>query len=165
MSILLRGLRGEPVKRLQEKLGVEADGIFGPGTEKALKDYQKANGLQVDGIAGPDTFSHMGLYDLVLLRRGTRGSTVKKLQQKLSIDADGKFGPGTEKAVKEYQANNGLKADGLVGPNTLAKLELFETSAAKNAIASAADAAEDVWDTITEAADGALDRVKKMFGF
>jgi len=165
MAILLKGLRGEPVKRLQEKLSIEADGIFGSGTEKALKDYQQANGLKVDGIAGPDTFSHMGLYDLVLLRRGTRGTTVKKMQEELGIDADGKFGAGTEKAVKEYQEKNGLKADGIVGPGTLAKLELFEGSAAKNVIASAADAAEGVWDTIEEAADGALDRVKKMFGF
>lgn len=165
MAILLRGLRGEPVKRLQQQLGIEADGIFGSGTEQALKDYQKANGLQVDGIAGPDTFSQMELYDLVLLRRGTRGSTVKKLQEKLKIDADGKFGPGTEKAVKEYQETNGLKADGIVGPNTLAKLELFESTTAKNVIASAAEAADNVWDTVSEAADGALDRVKKMFGF
>lgn len=165
MAILLRGLRGEPVKRLQAKLGVEDDGIFGGGTEKALKDYQKENGLQVDGIAGPDTFSHMGLYDLVLLRRGTRGSVVRKMQQKLGIDADGKFGPGTEKAVKAFQAENGLTADGIVGPNTLGKLDLFDDSAAKKALASAADAAEDVWDTIEEAAEGALDRVKNMFGF
>lgn len=165
MAILLKGLRGEPVKRLQEKLGVETDGIFGGGTEKALKDYQKDNGLKVDGIAGPDTFAQMGLYDLVQLRRGSRGTTVKKLQEKLGIDADGKFGPGTEKAVKAYQSENGLKADGIVGPNTLAKLELFEESAAKNVLASAADAAEDVWDTIAEASEGALDRVKKMFGF
>ena len=103
MAILLRGLKGEPVRRLQEKLGVEADGDFGGGPEKALKDYQTKNGLQVDGIAGPDTFAHMGLYDLVLLKRGSRGSTVKSMQEKLGIDADGKFGGGTEKAVKAYQ--------------------------------------------------------------
>lgn len=165
MAILLRGLKGEPVRRLQEKLGVDVDGDFGPGTEKALKDYQKDNDLKVDGIAGPDTFAHMGLYDLVLLRRGSRGSTVKAMQEKLGIDADGKFGPGTEKAVKAYQAENGLTADGVVGPNTLAKLDLFDDSAAKKVLASAADAAEGVWDTIEEVADGALDRVKKMFGF
>ncbi len=165
MAILLRGLKGEPVRRLQEKLGVEADGDFGGGTEKALKDYQTKNGLQVDGIAGPDTFAHMGLYDLVLLKRGSRGSTVKSMQEKLGIAADGKFGGGTEKAVKAYQEENGLKADGIVGPNTLAKLELFEGSAAKNVLASAADAAESVWDTIEEVTDGALDRVKSMFGF
>ena len=165
MAILLKGLRGEPVKRLQQKLGIEADGIFGSGTEKALKDYQQANGLKVDGIAGPDTFSQMELYDLVLLRRGTRGTTVKAMQEKLGIDADGKFGAGTEKAVKDFQEKNGLKADGIVGPNTLAKLELFDSSTAKNVIASAAETAGNVWDTIEEAADGALDRVKKMFGF
>ena len=61
MSILKRGLKGAPVKRLQEKLGVDADGAFGPGTEKALKEYQAANGLAADGIAGPDTFAKMGL--------------------------------------------------------------------------------------------------------
>ena len=77
----------------------------------------------------------------------------------------GKFSGGTEKAVKAFQEENGLKADGIVGPNTLAKLELFEGSSAKNVLASAADAAENVWDTIEEAADGALDRVKSMFGF
>lgn len=78
MAILLRGLKGEPVRRLQEKLGVEADGIFGGGTEKALKEYQQANGLQVDSITGPDTFSHMGLYDLVLLRRKASGTRLKR---------------------------------------------------------------------------------------
>lgn len=165
MAILLRGLKGEPVKRLQEKLGVDADGIFGGGTEKALKDYQQSNGLKVDGIAGPDTFAQMGLYDLVLLRRGTRGSTVKAMQEKLGIGADGKFGSGTAKAVKAYQEENGLKADGIVGPDTLAKLNLFESASAKQVLASAAGAAENVWDTLEEATEGALDRVKSMFGF
>ncbi len=79
--------------------------------------------------------------------------------------APGKFSGGTEKAVRAYQEENGLKADGIVGPNTLAKLELFEGSAAKNVLASAADAAGSIWDSIEEAADGALDRVKSMFGY
>ena len=92
MSILKRGMKGVPVKRLQEKLGITADGDFGPATQKAVKDYQSANGLAVDGIAGPDTFTHMGLYELVLLRRGSRGAAVKRLQEGLGIgDAvDGK---------------------------------------------------------------------------
>lgn len=126
MSILKRGMKGVPVKRLQEKLGITADGDFGPGTEKAVKDYQSANGLAVDGIAGPDTFTHMGLYELVLLRRGSRGAAVKKLQEGLGIGADGIFGPGTEKAVKAFQEKNGLVVDGLAGPATLAALDTFE---------------------------------------
>lgn len=35
------------------------DGVFGPGTEKALKAYQEANGLVADGIAGKNTYSKM----------------------------------------------------------------------------------------------------------
>lgn len=125
MSVLKKGLSGEPVKILQTKLGLPADGQFGPKTEEALKAYQKEHGLAVDGIAGPDSFAAMGLYELILLKVGTSGETVKKLQGALGIGADGKFGPGTQKAVKEYQAANGLAADGFVGPATLAKIGLF----------------------------------------
>jgi putative chitinase len=46
---------GDQVVRLQEQLGVNSDGIFGPGTQKALRDWQKANRLVADGIAGPKT--------------------------------------------------------------------------------------------------------------
>ncbi|MHA6263226.1 peptidoglycan-binding domain-containing protein [Arenibacterium sp. CAU 1754] len=126
MSILKKGLKGAPVKRLQEKLGIAADGDFGPGTEKAVRDFQAANGLAVDGIAGPDTFTAMGLHELILLRKGSRGAAVKKLQEGLGIGADGIFGSGTEAKVKEFQAANGLDADGLAGPETLAKLDTFE---------------------------------------
>src|ERR1700687_2285594 len=126
MSILKRGLDGEPVKILQAKLGVTADGQFGPATEQALKDYQGKHGLKVDGIAGPDTFAQMGLYELILLKPGTTGDTVKKLQQALGISADGQFGAGTQKAVREFQSKNGLEADGFAGPATLAKMSLFK---------------------------------------
>jgi peptidoglycan hydrolase-like protein with peptidoglycan-binding domain len=125
MAILRKGLSGEPVKRLQEKLGLTADGVFGPKTEDAVEAFQKANGLVVDGIAGPDTFTKMGLLELVLLSRGTSGETVKKLQTMLGITADGKFGPGTEKALKEWQAKNGLVADGMAGPRTIAAMKLI----------------------------------------
>ncbi len=125
MSILKRGLKGAPVKRLQSKLGVAADGDFGPGTEKALKEWQSANGLAADGIAGPDTFAAMGLHELILLRKGSRGTQVAKLQAGLGIDADGAFGSGTAQAVKDFQTANGLSVDGIAGPATLAKLSSF----------------------------------------
>lgn len=165
MAILMRGLKGEPVRRLQEKLGVTADGDFGPGTEKALKAYQKENGLAVDGIAGPDTFSHMKLFELVLLRRGTKGATVKKMQEALGIDADGIFGGGTEKAVKAFQKENGLTADGLVGPKTIAAMDLFKEPEAKAVISSIAETGENLWENVEEAAAGTWSKVKSMFGF
>lgn len=137
MSILKRGLKGAPVKRLQEKLGIAADGDYGPGTEAAVKEFQSANGLAADGIAGPDTFTAMGLHELVLLRVGSRGDTVKKVQADLGIGADGIFGKGTEAAVKEFQAANGLDADGLVGPETLAKLSGFAGVVTEEVVAKA----------------------------
>lgn len=125
MSILKRGLKGAPVKRLQEKLGISADGDFGPGTEAAVKDFQTANGLAVDGIAGPDTFAAMDLPELILLRVGSRGEQVKKLQSALGITADGQFGAGTKAAVEAFQKENGLTVDGMAGPQTLAKMDSF----------------------------------------
>jgi len=59
--ILKNGSSGPEVKLLQEKLGLEADGKFGPGTEKALKDWQTKNGLTADGIAGPATLAKLGI--------------------------------------------------------------------------------------------------------
>jgi len=126
VAILKRGLAGEPVKVLQQKLGVPTDGEFGPGTEAALKKYQQENGLTVDGVAGPDTFTRMGLYELIQLKVGTSGEAVKKLQQALGVPADGQFGSGTEKAVREFQQKNGLAADGIAGPATLAKISIFK---------------------------------------
>lgn len=57
-----------------------------------------------------------------VLKKGSKGEWVKKMQKVLGATPDGDFGPGTEKAVKEWQAKNGLTADGVVGPKTLAKM-------------------------------------------
>jgi peptidoglycan hydrolase-like protein with peptidoglycan-binding domain len=126
MSILARGLCGEPVRVLQQKLGINADGVFGSGTEQALRDYQSQNGLVVDGLAGPDTFMQMGLHELLLLDQGTHGEAVKKLQAALGIGADGHFGPATAAAVRAFQHDKGLEVDGVAGPKTLAQMPGFE---------------------------------------
>jgi peptidoglycan hydrolase-like protein with peptidoglycan-binding domain len=60
----------------------------------------------------------------MVLKKGSEGEIVKKLQIKLGVDPVGKFGPKTEEAVKEWQKKNGLTPDGIVGPATLAKLGL-----------------------------------------
>ena len=58
----------------------------------------------------------------MLLKNGSKGDDVKKLQQKLGLTADGSFGPGTEGAVKKWQTENGLTADGIVGDGTWNKM-------------------------------------------
>jgi len=58
----------------------------------------------------------------MLLKIGSKGEDVKKLQAKLGLSADGSFGPGTEKAVKKWQIDNDLAADGIVGEGTWNKM-------------------------------------------
>jgi len=57
--LLKKGSTGEDVKKLQEKLGLTADGVFGSGTELAVKGWQSTNGLTADGIVGVGTWSKM----------------------------------------------------------------------------------------------------------
>ena|SRR3990167_5390276 len=52
---LRKGSRGLDVKKLQEKLKVKVDGIFGEKTEERVKVFQFAHNLKVDGIVGPKT--------------------------------------------------------------------------------------------------------------
>jgi peptidoglycan hydrolase-like protein with peptidoglycan-binding domain len=58
---LRKGDRGRAVRKLQRKLGVAADGVFGPQTDRAVKRFQRRNGLTVDGIVGPMTRGKLGL--------------------------------------------------------------------------------------------------------
>ena len=53
--------RGAPVRLLQRRLGVGADGVFGPGTAHAVRRFQQAHGLTADGIVGPSTWSALGI--------------------------------------------------------------------------------------------------------
>ena len=59
--VLKLGSKGNEVKALQEKLNLKADGVFGPLTEEAVKDFQRSNGLEVDGIVGTNTLSKLNL--------------------------------------------------------------------------------------------------------
>ena len=67
----------------------------------------------------------------MLLKIGSKGDDVKKLQEKLGLTADGIFGNGTATKVKEWQAANGLTADGIVGDGTWSKM--FGTTTAQPA--------------------------------
>jgi len=60
-AILRPGSIGVDVRRLQEKLEIIADGVFGPITKEALIAYQTEHDLSPDGIAGPLTLGSLGL--------------------------------------------------------------------------------------------------------
>lgn len=52
--------KGPSVVYLQQKLGIGADGVFGSGTDRAVRAFQQAHGLKVDGIVGPATWAALG---------------------------------------------------------------------------------------------------------
>jgi putative chitinase len=58
----------------------------------------------------------------MILKVGSKGDDVKKLQAKLGLATDGTFGPGTEKAVKKWQIDHDLNPDGVVGDGTWSKM-------------------------------------------
>jgi len=69
-----RASRGSAVRLLQRRLGIPADGIFGPGTARALRSFQRRHGLTADGVAGPATWAALGLRGHhPLLHRGHSG--------------------------------------------------------------------------------------------
>jgi len=65
MALYKRGSTGDEVKRIQRKLQEEnhyhgpIDGIYGGGTESAVKAFQRADNLTIDGIVGPNTWKEL----------------------------------------------------------------------------------------------------------
>jgi len=124
------------------------DGHFGPATRSAVEDLQMLFGYDVDGVAGDATQklvaqqSELGFKlsepDAVkrglnaqgtapavkrTLKPGAEGADVRYLQRRLSalgyqVSTDGKFGPGTETAVRALQTAFGYDVDGIVGEAT-----------------------------------------------
>ena len=86
------------------------------GGDIGLADRQQRYGVAMQALTG-DIPPRAAIS--TTLRQGSRGDAVKQMQRKLSIAADGVFGPGTAKAVKAWQVKNGLTADGIMGPKSL----------------------------------------------
>jgi hypothetical protein len=85
-----------------------------------------------------------------MLRRGSSGSNVRFLQQKLQElgyapgPIDGDFGPRTERAVKDFQADQGLAVDGIVGPQTWGALTGNDSTPPTSGTSSRVELAERV---------------------
>lgn len=139
---LVRGDRGPLVSALQSRLKelgyytIRVDGIFGSGTQRAVRNFQARNGLSVTGIA--DVTTQNVLYSssaipsggsvpstYTTLKRSSRYQAgVVPLQSRLNAlgyaagSADGYFGSRTYRAVRNFQARNGLSVTGIADPTT-----------------------------------------------
>lgn len=89
------------------------------GLDDRKKHYEQA--LAVLGGAVPAPITNAAAIPGVL-KKGSTGEAVKRMQAELGLEADGSFGPATEAALKKWQTANGLAADGVAGQKTLAKL-------------------------------------------
>jgi len=146
------GSRGEDVRLIQQRLNalsrvfpaiptLNADGIFGPLTENAVRIFQQVFGLAVNGIVGPITWERLMSvsanppsvtnpeYPGVLMSNGSRGASVAVMQGQLNtirarfptipqLATDGAFGPVTERAVRTFQELVGITVNGIIGPVT-----------------------------------------------
>ncbi|WP_053216042.1 peptidoglycan recognition protein family protein [Guptibacillus hwajinpoensis] len=140
------GDAGEQVRDLQNKLKslkydigkYGADGKFGRDTKAAVEKFQQDHGLVKDGLAGPNTFAELKeviaaekytkaktvsssavvTYPGHLIKNGSRGKDVERIQRAVGVRVDGIYGPNTASEVRNYQERHGLSVDGIVGPNT-----------------------------------------------
>ena len=124
------------------------DGVMGPRTEAAIKQFQKDRGLKVDGKVGPKTRAAMeaSAYSVPMDVKfssdvsdmsdalSVSGNIKKSKEEKLDVQRallelgydvgaiDGIIGTKTRAAIRQFQKDQGLKADAIVGENTAAAM-------------------------------------------
>ena len=79
MAVYKRGSIGEQVKQIQKALDIKVDGIFGKGTEDAVKKFQGENCLTADGKVGPKTMK------ILMEKMDTDLSVIIKPKESLDI--------------------------------------------------------------------------------
>jgi peptidoglycan hydrolase-like protein with peptidoglycan-binding domain len=138
---LQRGDSGSQVTALQQNLAKagfyssSVTGFYGQLTEASVLKFQQAKGLPADGIAGSNTLAALASTQVkssvpsgTLLRRGSSGTLVSKLQSALTAaryyngPITGYYGQLTEASVIRFQQAKGLPADGIAGASTWSAL-------------------------------------------
>jgi len=94
---LKHGSRGPLVAQVQHRLGIPADGVFGPQTVRAVRRFQARKGLTVDGVVGQQTAHAMGI-DLAEGRTAGGGEHAVRVPSKLARIAQCESG-GNPRAV------------------------------------------------------------------
>ena len=130
------GDKGPEVGKIQSKLGLKPDKgtpIYGPATKAAVEKFQTDNGItpvtgNIDAATYdkilqkfPDPIQQTGTGYTQDLKVGMSGTDVEFIQTKLGI-SKGKYGPETEKKVKEFQIKYKLPETGIVDKTTYDKL-------------------------------------------
>lgn len=82
--VVERGDRGQAVRSIQRALGIPADGVFGPQTDRAVRRFQRRNGLLVDGVVGPQTRQALGLEPFTRTSVRSRGVRVPRILQRIA---------------------------------------------------------------------------------
>ena len=131
--VVQNGKQGHPIRTLQFLLrahghNLTVDGIFGPGTEAAVKAFQTSKGMTADGVMNAQTWSTI----IIQVKKGSSGDAVRGVQEEFQFRAgepgqglkvDGIFGPQTDSTVRGFQHALSLDilavvVDGIVGPIT-----------------------------------------------
>ncbi len=158
---LARGMTGVYVTALQEHLKwlgyytIKVDGIFGVGTQTAVRNFEIMNNLPADGIAD-DTMQKL-LYSgnavgiinpsptnppsgYTTLSYGSRGTAVRNMQVRLANlgyyygSVDGIFGSQTQSAVRNFQNRNNLVVNGIA--DSASQSAMYSSSAIPNSNSS-----------------------------
>ena len=159
----VRGDRGYAlIYTLQQRLKdlgyytIRVDGIFGSGTQRAVRDFQYVNGLTPTGVA--DSTTQKLLYSsaakpvsgtvsgsyATLSRSPYYNAAVVTLQRRLKAlgyltsSVDGYFGTKTYRAVCNFQSRNGLSVTGIADPATQQVLYSAGAKAASGSTSSSA---------------------------
>ena len=144
------GMRGPEVSQLQQQLidcgyfARQVDGDYGSTTVKAVELFQKDHGIRVTGIADDATQAAIKRAKGgtrtgggVLIAEGNTGGTLITYQQILQAKGnlkggvDGRYGPGTVKAVSDFQKASGLPVSGVIDESTASALQALSPELAK----------------------------------